>query len=59
MNGSTAQHFKEVRVSRSQLQDYDELVAALCQELKERRSPECLIFSLYGLTIGPEDVEFI
>lgn len=59
MNGSTSHHFKEVRVSRSQLQDYDELLAALCQEMKERRSSDCLIFSLYGLTINPEDVEFI
>ena len=46
-------------MTRGTMEDYDCLMETLCQAMQVRCSRECVIYSLYGVQIGREDIEFI
>ena len=59
LNGTLSQNFKEVGMPRHTVEDYDCLLEALCRAMQVRCSRDCVIYSLYGVQIGREDIEFI
>jgi len=60
VNGKTESPFTRVKMIRSTIEDYDLLLEALCEKMELRMNiKDIIVYSLFGVPINREDIEFI
>lgn len=59
INGSFSKQFTEVSVGKSNMNDYETFLTSLCNAFQLRTNKDCIIYSLFGIRIDNEDVQFV